>query len=368
MTTPYSEPWEGRSGAKNSDKLRVHGWSDGGSACEYYRLRVPADHLNDKMTDIDRDGYNYTVNPYLPWNEKLDVVIGQRINRPEPLVMWRKLAARPADQRPRLIYEIDDDLFSVPRSNPVFDHFANPVTRNVILDAMSVADAITVSTEPLAEIVRDLVADTQVFVIPNALPHKAYSWEWLSQSEISDFATMPATLGWSGSATHEEDVLQMAYGLSRALRSRDPRPELAIMGPRLDKLTKKLGSGSFRWYRWQSSMDDYYKALDMFDVGLVPVQSNTFNRSKSDLKALELFARGIPVIASDVGPYGTHVTAGRCMGAFTDLDWMVRINQTLDRDRFYSRQMTSLAQQYAWSQRRISVVVPLWERVLRGNE
>jgi hypothetical protein len=45
---------------------------------------------------------------------------------------------------------------------------------------------------------------------------------------------------------------------------------------------------------------------DTFDVGLAPLARTAFNRSKSDLRLLELAALGIPWLATDHGPYSVE--------------------------------------------------------------
>ena len=60
---------------------------------------------------------------------------------------------------------------------------------------------------------------------------------------------------------------------------------------------------------WKLDPREYYKKID-FDIGLIPIADVTFARSKSWVKALELAALGIPVIASDCEAYREFVVDG----------------------------------------------------------
>jgi glycosyltransferase involved in cell wall biosynthesis len=54
---------------------------------------------------------------------------------------------------------------------------------------------------------------------------------------------------------------------------------------------------------------DYYRAIDG-DIGVIPLRSTPFNDARSFVKALELAALGIPVVASDVPAYRGFVEHG----------------------------------------------------------
>jgi len=57
---------------------------------------------------------------------------------------------------------------------------------------------------------------------------------------------------------------------------------------------------------WVQSVEDYYRLID-FDVAMAPLRAHTFNKSKSAIKAAEMAALGIPVVASAVGPYEAFI-------------------------------------------------------------
>lgn len=348
----------------------VFGWSDGGSACEYYRLTVPLDHLHDAGLIRRKVGGHFQtvpnpINPNLTPNLP-DVVIGQRINKPGPAELWRQMDEGVLGKRPRLVYELDDDLFNVPASNPVHSHFAKRETREVILECMSRADVITTSTAQLAgQVARELwsygATVKRVEVIPNALPHIAYR----HTPKVMGWQD-PVTIGWAGSSTHEEDFDEVVQHLGRFLR-RNESVSFHVICQRLFKsIAQSVPRNQLRHTPWVRPMDAYYAALDSFDVGIIPLRPSVFNQSKSDLKFLEYAARRIPVIASDCGPYEAHCNNGLA-GAATSHTWETALRaevSSLGADSM--SKWATAAFNYAWS-RRVDTVADQWMAVITGD-
>jgi glycosyltransferase involved in cell wall biosynthesis len=69
------------------------------------------------------------------------------------------------------------------------------------------------------------------------------------------------------------------------------------------------------------SVPDYWRAID-YDIMIAPLRPHPFNRSKSNLRVLEAAILGIPVVASDYGPYAEFIDHGTTgLLARTDHDW-----------------------------------------------
>src|SRR3546814_8283247 len=64
----------------------------------------------------------------------------------------------------------------------------------------------------------------------------------------------------------------------------------------------KLPRDQCAFTKWVPTPEEFFRSID-YAVGVAPLSDTTFNRSKSDIKFLELAALGIPTIASDVAPY-----------------------------------------------------------------
>jgi glycosyltransferase involved in cell wall biosynthesis len=328
----------------------ILGWSDGGSACEYYRLRVPLEYL----ATVD-SSLNVMINPLfqaVSGGQAPDVVIGQRVLSDGPTQLWRALASGSLGKRPRMIYELDDDLWDIPDDNPVSRVITAQAKRN-ILDCMSVADVVTVSTEHLAYRVRHAlhyVVGADVRVIPNALPDIAFA----HNGGIIGNLHQGTVVGWAGSSTHERDFDEVVQPLSRFLK-RNPSAMFHAIGTMFPALRKKISPLQRKLTRWIGDMGDYYKALDKFDIGIIPLRPSTFNRSKSDVKLLEYAARRIPIIASDFGPYAEHYP--RALMANDEHEWLGYLSTARGSE------LVDPAYEYARS-RDVRSTAPLWRAAI----
>jgi hypothetical protein len=286
--------------------LRIFGWLADRDGVGYYRLILPG-------TALANAGHAVWLDEALPMQEahdgEFDVIVGQRVCEPGPSAIWQKLAAA---GHTKLVYEIDDDLLNVDPSNrAAWAFYEKGVSRHTDVDLMTgnrstvsyfddnrrariienirVADAVTVSTEPLAAAVRPFNAN--VHVLPNQIPGWLLDFERPSTSDL-------VTIGWRGSATHSRDFGELAAPLKRFLQhpANRGRVELHTMG--FDYGTRVAGRhGRTRHTGWVDGVESYLKAVD-FDLAVMPLLSSTFNASKSDLALLEMSALGIPSIVS----------------------------------------------------------------------
>lgn len=270
--------------------LDVYGWLADRNGCGHIRIMTPLAALRE---------HGLTTG----WSERLDTsrlprtLIGQRVCLPGPSEMWQRLAAR--SDRPRLVFEIDDDLWDIDSSNAKAHAFFNqPDVRKNLDQNIRVADAVTVTTERLADIVRPL--NENVHVIPNYLP------AWLLEHNRPRQEGQ-LTIGWGGSATHAMDFAELK-GPLRQFLARNPGTEFHVIGA--DYATwMGLPRDRCRITPWVESVPDFWRSID-FDVALAPLRPHPFNAAKSWIKAGEAAALGIPIIASDVGPYSDFVRHG----------------------------------------------------------
>jgi glycosyltransferase involved in cell wall biosynthesis len=270
--------------------LDVFGLQADKSGCGTIRVALPLEALRAR-------GYETLYGERVHRDIQTRTLVGQRVCMPGISEAWQEMARR--SQRPRLVMELDDDLWNVDSSSPRAHAFFTEAGVQARLEAnLSVADAVTVTMEPLAEQVRRF--NPNVHVIPNYLP------AWLLRYEHPRSPEGTVTIGWGGSETHAMDVAVVGGQLRQVMR-RNPQTELHLIGA---NYADEFGTRErVRFTGWTPTPADYWRAID-FDVMLAPLRPHVFNASKSALRCLEAAMLGIPVIASDYGPYSSFVQHG----------------------------------------------------------
>jgi glycosyltransferase involved in cell wall biosynthesis len=264
--------------------MRIYGFHDS-SGCGEYRIKLPLRELAKHGHDItlEMGGTGTGASSY-------QIVIAQRTDKYDALPVWRRLRAQS-----RLVYEIDDDVFSVEPVNwMAYRAYAKPVPQDAVAHAAEVADLVTVTTEPLAEVMRRF--NRNVAVIPNHVPTEILDVQRPRRDHL--------VVGWAGGASHAADVSMIAAQVRRFF-DRTPGTELHLIGTNYAETFRRPA----RFTRWNPDLMSYYRNVD-FDIGLAPLTGTVFDRAKSHIKALEYGALGIPVIASDVEPYRDFVIDG----------------------------------------------------------
>jgi glycosyltransferase involved in cell wall biosynthesis len=263
-------------------RLSVFAFHDG-HACGYYRLLLP-------LREMEAAGHHVDANH--GFHERCEdhrIIVGQRIGKPEALPVWRRLAARH-----KLVYETDDDLFAIDSWNVAAKLAHTDEVIDAAIFAASIADMVTVSTEPLAEVMRRY--NDNVVVLPNHIDGALLDIQRPRRDRV--------TVGWAGGDSHLRDFQMVAPSLRRFLE-RNPAVDFHNVGSNYLRPMKLRG----RHTAWSADIFDYYRGID-FDVGIAPLADIPFNRSKSHIKALEYAALGIPVVASDAEPYRDFVVDG----------------------------------------------------------
>lgn len=357
--------------------MRIFGWPADWHGCAYYRVEMPLGELRNR-------GHHVTIAAIARGDAadammQADTIVAQRTCLPHPTARWQCLRQvnNPAyrtwlhqpgnpnrdlieihaqaalrDRRHHLVLELDDDLWHVDPSSPrAYAFYRDPAVLERLGQNIARADTVTVTTHRLAE--RLTPINPNVHVIPNAIP------TWLLTHERPRRSDGIITIGWAGSGTHAMDWAICDTAVRRVLGH--SRAELHVMGD-WSLAWSRIPASKVRTTPWITSVDDYYQAID-FDIGLAPLAEHPFNWSKSPVKALELAALGIPVIASPVGPYAEFVLHGKTgLLAANTQDW-IRHLRDLIHDHAMRAELGTNARRYAagWT---IEAIAPLWERAL----
>lgn len=228
-----------------------------------------------------------------------------------------------------IVNDVDDWFWGLHTSNAAFatthpklspkentEHYAR---------ALRASNVVTASTPYLQSRLVDLLK-REVLLIPNYI-------------DVSRFTPVVQTegrpvLGWAGSSAHRSNDLETLRGIVKPFVDRGEY-SLHHSGaiPTDDPFAHKIGCEPATTSPLSSSAD--YPSLLTFDVGLIPLNDNPFNRAKSYLKGLEYAAAGIPFVAQNLPEYQRlgEVFGDACTIAHRPKDWIKGLKGFIDYDR-----------------------------------
>jgi glycosyltransferase involved in cell wall biosynthesis len=253
--------------------------------CGFYRLLQPSAFLKVVLNHEVKISFKFaSLEELLTY----DLIILQRQYNPFILENVKTLKA----YKKKIVYELDDSLWDVPPENESKKYW----TSDKIASAeaiMKVCDAITTSTEPLAELLRRY--NKNVYVIPNYIPEVI---------PIPKFDSI-IRIGWPGSVSHRgdfnSDVVRALKDIKKKYRQ---KVELVICGWIPEDLV-----GHVTFYEPVPPFQylDFLNEMRLH-IGIIPCADNKFNECKSNLKFLEYSITKTASIASAIYPYVNTIT------------------------------------------------------------
>jgi len=213
----------------------------------------------------------------------------------------------------KVIMDVDDNYLDLPESNLMHDKFAKGKKDRALFSAsISLADVVTVSTEPLRDRLKEHFKtvhglDKKIVIVPN-------------MSDVSDWQYEPVernkdkvVIGYPGSNSHQDDLVMIMPTISKLMK-KYPNLYFELMGsvPK-DKVKEYFGKAGFdddslmriSLVPSTDAFDKYPKHLSeqKWDIGIAPLVDTAFTRSKSHIKWMEYAMYKIPTVASRVYPY-----------------------------------------------------------------
>ncbi len=240
-----------------------------------------------------------------------DVVHVHRAASAEAVALARRLR----EDGIGIVWDNDDDVAALPRSNPHHARLGAAGRRAMVAgtaEMVRLAHVVTTPSAVLAARYRELGA-TDVRVLENHLPH-----EFMGVKPIAHDGVVIACLA---GLEHRVDYdrLGMREALARVL---DAHPDVRL-------LTIGLGLGlapDRTEHVPLAGFLDLVRTLARADVGLAPLVDIPWNRARSNVKLKEYAAAGLAWLASPVGPY---VGMGEREGGrlVADGDWHAEIER-----------------------------------------
>lgn len=251
----------------------------------------------------------------------------------------------------RLIYEIDDICFheDIPEYNKYKTAFADPEIRNSSQEMMKLCDEITVTCPFMRDYYKDKTGNKNVTVVPNFMPKF-----WLGHHcnlnrtmESYEKNKRKPRILYAGSGAHFDVENRVKfkddfYHVNEVIRKTIDKYTWVFLGAHPLPIRDLVQSGKVEFHPWRR-LFEYGKGLYDLNVNMIvaPLQDNTFNKAKSDLKYIEACALGLPIACQDLVTYENAPIKFK-----TGDDMIAQIETTLkDRKRYKS--ICKKARQYA---------------------
>jgi glycosyltransferase involved in cell wall biosynthesis len=313
--------------------------------CAYIRLLQPLHHPAIARGFDVRVATAETI-----FDHEADIIVTQRFAIPDATAVDR-LAAHARNTGATVVFDLDDDLLDIPRNHP--DAQALRPRAKIVRRMLDAADAVWVSTDPLAERLATIRADAMV--IPNALDERIWRQPAISLRD------QPVRILCMGTATHDRDFAMIEPALSRLKAEYDDRIAIDIIGMTtrndLPQGLNRIGMPRYATRSYPGFVHWLRSVEPGWHIGLAPLLDTPFNLCKSPIKAMDYAALGLVVLASDMPVYRGSIADGPAgqlvpndpAAWYTALNWMLRNSDerqsiaTRSRDAFLTR--ASLASQ-----------------------
>lgn len=201
----------------------------------------------------------------------------------------------------KIVVDIDDDLFNVGELIDRVKNFDEAVAISLqVKEIVTAADLVTCSTDRLAE--RTRMFNPNVIIVPNRLSNKCWNLT-MSPTVEKKISGKAFKIGYVGTPTHDRDLEIVSDPIRKILSEEPGLIEFEVIGA-YQNISPPFGNKV-----WLPSRTEYpvfvewLHKVQNWDIGLIPLVDDNFNKSKSNLKFLEYAALSIPIICSDVESY-----------------------------------------------------------------
>lgn len=318
-------------------------------ACALYRMFIPHLHCPNSRFVFDTTG-----NPLHEFSEAKVAVVQRMCTEPNRMAL-EDIKAHGI----KLVFDLDDNLWAVPKWSParkIFD-----VLRPGFAVCAEICDAVTVSTQPLVSAAWQELRGRfkgEIHVVPNAIDFQLFKRPPLPKPEAK------VIIGWGGSGTHDMDVVECWEVLPEVMAEAEDRVvmEFVNMYPP-QKLRSHLSVRMHKWVPVAEYMARF--ATWGWDIVLAPLEENRFNRSKSNIKALEAAALGAVCLMAPVTPYLNFVEHHpdlKYLICWSKLQWKTKILELVN-DHARRQHLAATMRQVVEEHYLIEKVIGTWQKV-----
>lgn len=273
--------------------VRVLFYSNISKASAFYRCMMPSYAIGQGS----RCTSHVTTGKFTRAALEYDVVVFQIDHSPGA----RQFAKSVKDAGKKIVYELDDAFDCLEPWHPCYASFGTPERQASIKEMMHLADAVQTSTQWLADRYRKDCS--RIEVVPNMMELSS----WQTAPKLRKDGTFKIV--WAGSSSHSGDLREVVPALSAFAKSHR-NAKVVFFGQEMrDTGIPQEQVENIPW----CELEEYtFKLAEIdADVSIAPLADIPFNHGKSNLRILQMWATGYPVIASDVGPYADTIEHGK---------------------------------------------------------
>jgi len=285
---------------------RVVAFAADETGCGHYRIFQPMQAMSD--AGLCTGGASpEMLGPNLVLRSGADRLIFQRPYLDSDLDLLNSLLPLKGIKK---IYELDDNITRVPIKSAHHGQFSKDI-RGRISKAIGLCDRLVVSTEPLAHELRGKNDDIRV--IQNRLATKMWGDNPPIRQRLDRPKGIKPRVAWAGGIGHSGD-LEMIGDVIKELSNQIDWIFFGMCPDSLKPFVSEFHVGV-------TTLEYPYRMMELsktWDLAIAPLEINSFNECKSNLKLLEYGWCGVPVVCSDITPYQGDLPCKRVKNRFAD--------------------------------------------------
>jgi len=296
-------------------------------ACDGWRIIQPLNKIGSlKLAKtIVVNGHEQDINQIM---ETCDAVIFGRAAGDNILPMIEKLHGMDK----KVIFDLDDNLFDISPFNQAYKNlgiipydyafnsgeritmwkdeskgFNIRNNRNYIanlIDVLRAVDAITVTTEPLKDIYSNF--NSSVYVVPNAIDFSIWEDRFRRNRNPEDDEVRILC---SQAANHLPHMMFLIPVLEK-IQQKYSNVKLVFVGNSWKHIKSNLDYSRVMYTDWiEFEGYPYFLKSVNADISIAPIDDSSFDDCRSAIKYYEAAMLGIPLVATNSGPYEREMTS-----------------------------------------------------------